>query len=122
MWFSESETGLEQPGHLAVDELLFEVDTPLGYRVRTTCAYWEFLVRAKHPALRGRHTGIIQVLADPEQVRRSRRDPSVYLFYRTEGARWLCAVTRRMGASGFLVTAYPTDSIKAGTTVWTRSS
>ena len=31
-------------------------------------------------------------------------------------------VVRRMGALGFLVTAYPTDSIKAGATVWTRSS
>lgn len=61
-------------------ELLLEVGTPLGYRVRTTRDCWEFLLTAKHPTLRGRHTDIMRVLADPEQVRRSRKDPSVYLF------------------------------------------
>jgi hypothetical protein len=103
-------------------KLLFEVETPLGYRVRTTQDYWEFIVRVKHPTLRGREADIIRVLADPEQVRRSRVDPDLFLFYRSEGARWLCAVTRRLPAHGFLVTAYPTDTIKAGATVWTRSS
>jgi len=101
---------------------LFEVETPLLYRVRTTQGYWDFLVRVKHPALLGREADIIRVLADPEQVRRSRMDPEVHLFYRSEGARWLRAVTRRLGDHGYLVTAYPTDTIKAGTTVWTRSS
>lgn len=103
-------------------EWLFDVATPLGFRVRTTRSYWAFLVTVKHPTLLGRHADIIHVLADPEQVRRSRKDPSVYLFYRSEGPRWLCAVARHLGTFGFLVTAYPTDSIKAGTTVWTRSN
>ncbi|NOT32022.1 MAG: DUF4258 domain-containing protein [Planctomycetes bacterium] len=103
-------------------EYFFEVETPLGFQVRTTRAYWEFLVGSKHPTMRGRRADIIQVLADPEQVRRSRKDLSVYLFYRSEGSRWLCAVARRLDGRGFLITAYPTDTIKAGVTVWTRSS
>lgn len=103
-------------------ELLFDVETPLGWRVRSTRGYWEFIVGSKHPALLGRHADIIRVLVDPDQARRSRRDESVYLFYRSDGSRWLCAVARRTSERGFLVTAYPTDSIKAGTTVWTRSS
>jgi hypothetical protein len=103
-------------------KLLFEVETPLGYRVRTTRTYWEFIVRVKHPALHGREADIIRVLADPEQVRQSRMASDLYLYYRADGARWLCAVTRRLDGQGFLVTAYPTDTIKAGTTVWTRSS
>jgi hypothetical protein len=103
-------------------KLLFEVETPIGYRVRTTVEYWEFLVGSKHPTLCGRHGDIMRVLAEPEQVRQSRTDPTIHLFYRSEAARWLCAVTRRLNGHGFLVTAYPTDSIKAGVTVWTRSS
>jgi len=90
--------------------------------VRTGTAYWEYLVSVRHPVLRGRVADIIRTLAEPEQVRKSRKDPSVYLFYRSEPGRWLCAVARRLGALGFLVTAYPTDSIKVGGTVWTRSS
>ena len=103
-------------------KLLFEVETPLGYRVRTTRRYWEFIVRVKHPALSGREADIMRVLADPDQVRRSRMDPVIHLSYRSDGARWLCAVTRRLDGHGFLVTAYLTDSIKVGATVWTRSS
>jgi hypothetical protein len=102
-------------------KLLFEVETPLGYRVRTTRSYWDFIVRVKHPALLGREADIIRVLADPEQVRRSRMASDLYLYYRSDGARWLCAVTRRLDGQGFLVTAYPTDTIKAGAIVWTRS-
>ena len=32
-----------------------------------------------------------------------------------------CAVARREDGSGFLITAYPTDAVKAGESVWTRS-
>ncbi len=27
-------------------------------------------------------------------------------------ARWVCALTRRLNGEGFLITAYPTDTIK----------
>ena len=33
----------------------------------------------------------------------------------------LCAVARREDGSGFLITAYPTDAVKAGESVGTRS-
>jgi len=69
----------------------------------------------------GREDDVQRVLADPDVVRRSRQDPEVYLFYRQEKSRWLCAVVRREIASGFLITAYPTDVIKVGEIVWKRS-
>ena len=34
-------------------ELLFEVWTPLGFAVRCTRKYWDFIVRYKHPSLAG---------------------------------------------------------------------
>jgi hypothetical protein len=61
------------------------------------------------------------VLEDPDEVRLSRKDAEVFLFYRSSVARWLCAVARREDGTGFLITAYPTDNVKIGDTVWTRS-
>lgn len=103
------------------EALLFEVATPLGFAVRCTLAYWEFIVEYKHPVLRGREREVEQALADPDEVRRSRKDPNVLLFYRGTATRWLCAVARREDGTGFLITAYPTDTIKTGDTIWTRS-
>jgi hypothetical protein len=103
------------------EALLFDVLTPLGFAVRCTHTYWEFIVTYKHPVLRGREREIAQVLADPQQARRSRKDPNVFLFYRGAGPRWLCAVARRGDGFGFLIPAYPTDAIKAGETIWTKS-
>ncbi len=100
----------------------FELETPLGFRVRCTRDYWEFIAGEKHPALQGRERDTIRVLAEPFEVRRSRKDPRVFLFYRPNRRHWLCAVACREDGSGFLITAYPTDSIKAGESVWTRSS
>jgi hypothetical protein len=102
-------------------ELLFEVMTPLGFAVRCTRSYWEFIVTHKHPVLRGHEREVEAVLADPDEVRRSRKDEWVLLFYRKDAARWLCAVARREDGSGHLITGYPTDAIKAGETIWTRS-
>lgn len=100
---------------------LFEVDTPLGFSVRCTVAYWRFIISDKHPIMAGREEDVQKTLADPDVVRRSRQDPEVYLFYREEKSRWLCAVVRRENASGFLITTYPTDIIKIGEIVWKRS-
>ncbi len=103
------------------EALLFEVETPLGFTVRCTRSYWEFIVTHKHPVLRGREREVEEVLADPDEVRRSRKDAGVLLFYREAASRWLCAVARREDGSGFLITAYPAEAIKAGETIWTRS-
>jgi hypothetical protein len=102
-------------------DLVFDVRTPLGFSVRCTRRYWDFIVTYKHPSLAGHEEDIRLVLADPDEVRRSRRDPEVLLFYRGAEPRWLCAVTRWENEYGFLITAYPTDAIKAGETLWTRS-
>ena len=103
-------------------DLFFEIMTPLGICVRCSQTYWHDVILQKHPILRGREEDVCLSLADPDEVRRSRRDPAVLLFYRGDSPRWTCAVTKVGGRSGFLVTAYPTDAIKIGDPVWTRSS
>ena len=103
------------------DELFFEVRTPLGFRVRVTLSYWELIVTIKHPVMYGREADVQNVLRNPDEIRRSRSDPAVYLFYRMERpGRWICAVAKRLDSEGFLITAYPTDAIKEGERIWSR--
>lgn len=59
-------------------------------------------------------------LAKPEQVRQSRHDASVLLFYRSGVRHWVVAVARHAQADGFLVTAYQTDAIREGEKIWPR--
>ena len=60
-------------------------------------------------------------LEAPDEVRQSRMDSSVFLFYKAERTkRWVCAVAKREGDDGVLITAYPTDAIKEGVSVWPK--
>jgi hypothetical protein len=101
--------------------LFFEVSTPLGFRVRATTPYWQRIVSIKHPMMAGHETAVQETLKQPEEVRVSRSDASVYLFYRTERpGRLVCAVAKQLNNEGFLITAYLTDAIKEGTRVWPK--
>jgi hypothetical protein len=100
--------------------VLFEVETPLGFRVRVTRAYWELITAIKHPVMAGQEAAVQEVLEQPDEIRQSRSDPAVHLFYRARGQRWFCAVARRLNGDGFLITTYPTDSIKEGTRIWPK--
>jgi hypothetical protein len=103
------------------DDLLLDALTPLGFRVRMTRQRWELITTAKHPVMAGREGLVRTALETPDEVRQSRVDPQVLLFYKAEATqRWTCAVAKRLGDSGFLVTAYPTDAIKEGVRVWPK--
>jgi len=102
-------------------DLLFEVMTPLGFYVRVTRAYWEVIVTIKHPVMAGRENDVKDTLQDPGEIRLSKRDPAVCLFYRPEHTgRWVCAVARRLDGDGFLITAYPSDNVKEGELLWRK--
>ena len=102
-------------------ELLFEVQTPLGFRVRVTRSYWELITTVKHPVMTGREDDVMDTLENPSEIRVSKRDPAVFLFYGPKRiGRWVCAVARQLNGDGFLITAYPTDAVKEGVRVWPR--
>ena len=102
-------------------DLLFEVRTPLGFTVRVTRARWELITTIKHPVMTGREAIVRRALESPDEVRQSRRDARVFLFYTLAGVRrWVCAVAQGTGREAFLVTAYPKDAIKEGARVWPR--
>jgi len=101
------------------EEYLFNIQTPLGFRVRCTYEYWQRKIVADHPVMVGRIEAVIQALAYPVEIRLSRIDESVYLFYAADGKRLVCAVARQLNGDGYLITAYPADKMKQGTIVWT---
>ena len=98
---------------------LFEASTPLGFTVLVMAEQWEKIVTFKHPIMSGREMDVQKALENPGEVRRSRKDPNVYLFYRAERPeRWICAVAKRIDEKGFLVTAYVTEAVTIGESVW----
>ena len=102
-------------------DILFNVSTPLGFSVRTTRRYWDHIVTNKHEPMLEREEDVVDILQAADEVRRSRKDINVFLFYRLERpGRWICVVAKRLNGEGFLLTAYPADSIKEGELIWKK--
>jgi len=79
----------------------------------------------QHPEMHGFESAIENALNGPDQVRQSRSDASVSLFYgfheqTSVGAKWLCVVVKNLEADAFVVTAYLTDKPKAGELLWPK--
>ena len=73
----------------------------------------------------GMENELERVLLRPAEVRRSRSDEDVRLFYefypRTRvGGKWLCVVVKYLPVDAFIITAYLTDTVKTGETLWPR--
>lgn len=77
----------------------------------------------QHPEMVGMEKDVEKVLQLPAEVRVSRSDASVRLYYayyaKTRvGGKWLCVVVKSPPGDAFVVTAYLTDQLKVGDTVW----
>lgn len=98
-----------------------EALTPLGFWVRVTRSYWHMIVTIKHPIMNGREEQARQTLEQPDEIRRSKVDPCVLLFYKFDRPkRWVCVVIKKLDGEGFIITAYPTDAIKEGVQIWRK--
>ena len=83
------------------EELLFEVTTPIGVRVGVTRERWQLIVTTKHPVMAGREADVKAALETPDEVRESRSDRQVFLFYKAERVkRWVCAVAKETDTGG----------------------
>jgi hypothetical protein len=102
-------------------EIYFEIETVLLFKVSVTKDYWELITTVKHPVMRGKEDIVKETLKNPDEVRRSRTDDSVFLFYKMiKERRWISAVAKRLNGEVFLITTYPTDSIKEGELLWSK--
>jgi hypothetical protein len=95
------------------------VKTPLGVEVRTSASYWSYLITVKHPVMKGKEDIVKTVLREPSEIRQSKTDNEVFLYYK-QFDKLYCVVVKHMEKEGFLITAYPTDKIKEGDVIWTR--
>ena len=79
----------------------------------------------QHQEMAGMETEIERVLQAPAEVRLSRSDDTVQLFYEfyaqtLVGGKWLCVVAKCPSDDAFVVTDYLTDRLKAGETIWPK--
>lgn len=100
-----------------MNELLFNILSPLGFTVRTNRGYWQKIV-LKHPDIKDRIDEIKNTLRDPIEMRESSRDENILLFYGAKEKYWMVVVVRCLNGEGFIITAYRTDAIKEGRRVY----
>jgi len=79
----------------------------------------------QHQELAGMEEAIIRALQTSTEVRVSRSDETVQLFYEyyaktRVGGKWLCVVVKYPADDAFVVTAYLTDQLKAGESLWPK--
>ncbi len=96
------------------DKIHFEVISSLGKKIRVTKDYWNKIVETKHRIIDGKEDLVKSALENPNEIRVSRKDAKVYLFYRKLNGKYCCVVTKHLNGDGFIVTAYITDRIKIG--------
>ena len=58
----------------STQDLLFEVSTPLSFRVQVTRSYWELISTVKHPVMKGREKNVRETLENPDEIRKQKVD------------------------------------------------
>jgi len=96
-------------------DVYFEIITPLGVKIRTTKEYWLKIITIKHPVIARYQDKVKESLRDPDEVRQSREDPRVHLYYVDIGNIYVCTVCDHLNEkSGYIITAYLTKRIREG--------
>ena len=93
-------------------------------KIRLTDERFEHII-SDHPEMSDQVDNIKYTLANPDIVIRSRTDSEADLFYRyysgtPVGGKYLCIIVKGIGDDFFILTAYFTDTIKRGETLWIR--
>ncbi len=99
----------------------------LDYRdrqVKLTEERWQHILL--HREMLGMQEQVEETLRKPQQVMRSRSDTEAELLYRfyhgtIVGDKWLCVVVKYRKKDAFVLTAYLTDTIKAGELLWPKA-
>ena len=92
-------------------DLLFEVISNLGKRIRISRAYWDVISTKKHPSVRNMENEVKLALTEPFEVRKSRQDATVFLYYRKLNGKFICVVAKHLK---FIITAVSDGKDKEG--------
>ena len=101
-------------------EIRFEIVCILGKRITVTEDYWQKIIQVKHPSMAGKDAQVQEALVNPDEIRESKSDPFVRLYYLRHESLHLCVVVKHLNGNGFIVTTYLTDRIKEGEMIWTK--
>ncbi len=55
-----------------------------------------------------------------DEVRISKVDSAVYLYYKRIGKRFVCVVAKHLNDEGHIISTHPTDAIKEGAVKWKK--
>jgi hypothetical protein len=82
-------------------------------------------LETEHPEMTGQIHRIVETLANPDKIIRSRTDATVELFYRhyqstSVTSKFLCTVVKALPDDHFIITAYYTDAMKKGDALWEK--
>lgn len=96
----------------------------LKRKIELTEERWQHIVK-EHPEVEELKEAVGEVLLNPDYVKRSKRDNSVELFYKFETDLYkdnFLLVVIKVNARCFVLTAYITDRIKKGGTIYDKQS
>ena len=79
----------------------------------------------EHPEMKNMANAIEETLLHPERVVESFSDPQARLYYRfyfgtLVGDKYVCVIVKVSIDDAFVLTAYLTDRIKRGVTIWPK--
>lgn len=97
-----------------------EFQTILGKKIRISGQYWNLILKAKHPEAKRFVKFLPDVLAGPDQIRVSKVDSKVLLFYKQVLGYYFCVVVKIKNQHGFIITFYPTKKIMEGELKWKK--
>lgn len=105
-----------------VEKVVFAVETPLNVKIRTTKTYWRIITTIKHPSIAKYTKEEKEALSNPDQIRRSKQDIRVHLYYKNIGNIYVCVVADHVNKNeGYIITAYLTDRIKEGEKIYVKN-
>lgn len=102
-------------------DLLFEVKDIFGKHIRTTKAYWGKIFLIKHKELEVSQAEVMDLLQNPDEVRKSVQDPFICLYYKNLDKKYLVVVVKYLNSHGFVITIYKTSKLKRkGEKIWPK--
>jgi len=104
----------------AINEIRFHVESVTGKDIRTTNGYWRLISEGKHPIIKKYESEVIETLGSPDEIRKSKKDASVYLYYKKYSRWFICVLVRYLNGDGYIITAYVADKVKKGDVVWKK--
>jgi len=71
--------------------------------------------------MKGLESEVKSTLTEPVEIRKSKRDKAVYLYYgKSEAEPFVCTVVKHLNGEGFIITAYLTRRM-VGDLIWKKS-